>query len=283
VILVDDCRWEWRSRMWCHLVSDTSYHELHMFAKQLGIPRLAFQGDHYDLHETGRERAIALGATAVNSRDIVRALRNSGLRRGPRFATLADVSHLPAPKLETERLILRQWTLPDTAAFAAIDADPAVMAMLGGPRSYEKSLADVNAEAVRLALTGVGKWVVEERATGELIGRVGLGATDASLPFPKSLEIAWRLRAQSQGRGYATEAARACLHYAFSMLEAPEVIAITAAINTPSKTVMRRLGMTLDSSAAFDHPRFPPGDPLRPHVLYRSFPEVGIPHGGTLP
>lgn len=256
--------------MWCHLVSDTSYDELHMFTKQLGIPRLAFQGDHYDLHEVGRARAVALGATAVNSRDIVRALRNSGLRRGPRFATLADVLHLPAPTLETERLVLRQWTLPDVATFASIDADPAVMGMLGGPRTNEKSLADVNKVAVGLALTGVGKWVVEQRSTGELIGRVGLGATDESLPFPKSLEIAWRLRRDSQGYGYATEAARACLSYAFSVLEAPEVIAITATVNAPSQAVMRRLGMTHDPSASFGHPRVSIDDRLRPHVLYRS-------------
>jgi RimJ/RimL family protein N-acetyltransferase len=274
VILVDDCRWEWHDRLWCHLVSDTAYDELHMFAKQLGIPRLAFQGDHYDLHEAGRARAVTLGASAVNSRDIVRALRNSGLRRGPRFATLNDVSHLPAPRLETERLVLRQWTLPDVTAFAAIDVDPAVMAMLGGPRPAEKSMADVNTEAVRLALTGVGKWVVEQRSTGELIGRVGLGATNRTLPFPKSLEIAWRLRTKSQGHGYATEAARACLNYAFSILHAPEVIALTAAINAPSRAVMQRLGMTLDPSASFDHPGVPVGDPLRRHVLYRLSPDV---------
>jgi RimJ/RimL family protein N-acetyltransferase len=269
MLLVDDCRWEWRDRMWCHLVSDSSYDELHLFAKQLDVPRLAFQGDHYDLHELGRSRAISLGATEVNSRDIVRALRNSGLRRGPRFATLADVLHLPAPKLETERLVLRQWSQNDIPLFAAIDADPQVMKMLGGPRSPEKSTADIDVEASRLALTGVGKWVVEERSTGELIGRVGLGATDDGLPFPKSLEIAWRLRTKSQGRGYATEAARACLNYAFSILHAPEVIAVTAAINAPSQAVMQRLGMTHDPSGSFDHPRLPVGDPLQPHVLYR--------------
>jgi RimJ/RimL family protein N-acetyltransferase len=256
--------------MWCHLVSDTSFDELHMFAKQLGIPRLAFQGDHYDLHEAGRSRAIESGATPVNSREIVRALRNSGLRRGPRYATLADVLDLPAPRLETERLLLRQWTLADVSAFADIDADPGVMAMLGGTRTSEKSLADINLEAVRLALTAVGKWVVEERSTGELIGRVGLGATDGALPFPKSLEIAWRLRTKSQGRGYATEAGRACLNYAFSVLDAPEVIAFTAAINKPSRAVMQRLGMAHDTTADFEHPRLLTGDPLRPHVLYRA-------------
>jgi RimJ/RimL family protein N-acetyltransferase len=285
--------------MWCHLVSDTSYDELHRFTKDLGIPRLAFQGDHYDLHETGRARAIEHGATPVNSREIVRALRNAGLRRGPRFATLADVSHLPAPTIETERLVLRQWTISDVPSFAAIDADPNVMALLGGPRSPEKSMSDINREAVRLALTGVGKWVVEERATGELIGRVGLGPTDETMPFRKSLEIAWRLRAASQGFGYATEAARASLNYAFSVLNASEVIAVCARINVPSQAVMQRLGMLRDEAADFDHPAIAAHDPLRPHVLYRvwhpsvsggrpdtklaSLSPAGVPHRGTLP
>src|ERR1700738_3350135 len=47
-ILVDAAVWPWRGRRWAHLVSDDSYDELHGFARQLGIPRRAFQGDHYD-------------------------------------------------------------------------------------------------------------------------------------------------------------------------------------------------------------------------------------------
>ena len=82
-ILVDDARWHWRGRVWAHLVSDTSYAELHAFAAQLGIPRRAFQGDHYDVPEEYREAAIALGAAAVDSRHLVRRLRASGLRLSP--------------------------------------------------------------------------------------------------------------------------------------------------------------------------------------------------------
>jgi hypothetical protein len=84
VILVDPAAWPWRGRVWAHLVSDTSYDELHAFADRLGIPRQAFQGDHYDVPEAVREEALALGAVPVTSREIVTALNAAGLRRNRR-------------------------------------------------------------------------------------------------------------------------------------------------------------------------------------------------------
>jgi hypothetical protein len=80
-ILVDQAVWPWRGRRWAHLVSDESYDELHAFAAQLGIPRRAFQGDHYDVPTEYRARAIELGAEAVDARVLVRRLRAAGLRR----------------------------------------------------------------------------------------------------------------------------------------------------------------------------------------------------------
>ena len=83
-ILVDQAVWPWRGRRWAHLVSDADYDELHAFAEQLGIPRRAFQGDHYDVPADYRERAIELGAEAVDARVLVRRLREAGLRRPAR-------------------------------------------------------------------------------------------------------------------------------------------------------------------------------------------------------
>ena len=81
MILVDQAIWPWRGHRWAHLVSDESYDELHAFADQLAIPRRAFQGDHYDVPSWIRDEAIALGATEVDSRELVRRLRAAGLRR----------------------------------------------------------------------------------------------------------------------------------------------------------------------------------------------------------
>lgn len=82
-LLVDECRWWFRGRQWCHLVSDESLDELHDFAGLLGVPRRVFQGDHYDLHEELRIDAVVLGAEEVTSRELVVRLRAAGLRLSP--------------------------------------------------------------------------------------------------------------------------------------------------------------------------------------------------------
>jgi hypothetical protein len=80
-VLVDPAIWPFRDRLWCHLVSDSSYDELHAVAQALGIPRRGFQGDHYDLPADLRDAAIALGAQPVTGRELITRLRASGLRR----------------------------------------------------------------------------------------------------------------------------------------------------------------------------------------------------------
>ena len=82
-ILIDEARWWHRGEKWCHLVSDDSYDELHDFADEVGIPRRGFQGDHYDIPESYRAQMIAAGATEVESRELLRRLRDAGLRLTP--------------------------------------------------------------------------------------------------------------------------------------------------------------------------------------------------------
>ena len=80
-VLVDPANWPWRDRLWAHLVSDSSYAELHEFAERLEIPRRAFQGDHYDIPAELRPRAIELGALPVTGRELIQRLLASGLRK----------------------------------------------------------------------------------------------------------------------------------------------------------------------------------------------------------
>ncbi len=82
-VLVDEPRWWHRGRRWCHMVSDMSLDELHDFAQGAGIPRRAFQGDHYDIPEEHRSTMVAAGAVEVESRELVRRLRVAGLRLSP--------------------------------------------------------------------------------------------------------------------------------------------------------------------------------------------------------
>ena len=81
MILVDTPNWPWRGRLWGHLVSDTSLSELHEFAQRIGKRRIGFQGDHYDIDAEEHLLAINEGAKCVDSRELVRRLRESGLRR----------------------------------------------------------------------------------------------------------------------------------------------------------------------------------------------------------
>jgi hypothetical protein len=80
-LYIDPPAWPGHGRMWSHLVSDVSYDELHTFAEHLGVPRRAFERDHYDLPAHRYADAVAAGAVQVSSRDVVRLLRESGLRR----------------------------------------------------------------------------------------------------------------------------------------------------------------------------------------------------------
>ena len=271
-IFVDPGRWPHRNRLWCHLVSDTSFDELHRFARALGLPRVAFQGDHYDLDEPTRNEAVALGAREVSAREIVRALDISSLRRGPAFQRrgLAGVAHLDAPTLTTDRLILRQWTDADREPFARVNADPRVADWLSGPLSPRDSDALVDRHAVLLALRGFGLWSVQERETEAFVGAVGLNGVSSRFPFGPALELAWRIDPAFQRRGYATEAAHAAASYAVDVLEVRRVAAMTTLTNAASLAVMRHLGMRTDDTlpgGEFDHPGLPIDHPLRRHVL----------------
>ena len=81
-LLIDNPVWPWRGRRWSHLVSDVSYDELHAFVQgELGIPRRAFQGDHYDVPEELHDVAVAAGAEPVGCRELLSRLMTAGLRR----------------------------------------------------------------------------------------------------------------------------------------------------------------------------------------------------------
>lgn len=116
---------------------------------------------------------------------------------------------------------------------------------------------------------GVSLWAVELRSTGEFIGFTGLWRVGFDTHFTPAVEVGWRLARSAWGYGYAAEAARAALAYAFEQAELTEVVSFTARVNARSQAVMRRIGMVRDAADDFDHPRLSDGHPLRHHVLYR--------------
>jgi Protein of unknown function (DUF4031) len=83
VILVDRPLWWFKGRRWSHVVSDSSFAELHAFVEALGIPLRAFQGDHYDIPEEYFAEVVAAGATTTTSRELLGRLKAAGLRMTP--------------------------------------------------------------------------------------------------------------------------------------------------------------------------------------------------------
>jgi RimJ/RimL family protein N-acetyltransferase len=166
-------------------------------------------------------------------------------------------------ELRTARLRLRHWRDDDRAAFHSLNSDPAVMATIGPVMSRAESDAFMNRIEQRFTEQPFGLWCVD--LDGEPIGFTGL-----SIPwFRDGVEVGWRIRSEHWGHGYAPEAARECLRYAFGELELDEVISFTAESNTKSRRVMEKLGLERDEAGDFEHPAVPVGSPLRPHVLYR--------------
>ncbi|EDY53689.1 MULTISPECIES: DUF4031 domain-containing protein [Streptomyces] len=80
-VYIDPPAWPGHGRMWSHLISDVSYDELHLFADELGVPRRAFERDHYDIPAHRYADVVAAGAKEVSSREVVRLLTGAGLRR----------------------------------------------------------------------------------------------------------------------------------------------------------------------------------------------------------
>jgi len=164
---------------------------------------------------------------------------------------------------------MRRWTDTDREPFAALNADPEVMEHFPAPLTRAESDAMIDRIEARRTETGFGFWALEVTATGEFIGFAGLSVPRFEAHFTPAVEIGWRLARSAWGRGYATEAARRALRYAFDDLALDEVVSFTSARNLRSRAVMERIGMIRDESGDFDHPMVPEGHPLRRHVLYR--------------
>lgn len=176
---------------------------------------------------------------------------------------------MDGPQLQTPRVLLRRWREADREPFAAINADPEVMELFPAPLRHHESDELLDAIEAGFEREGFGLWALEVKEGGELAGFTGLAVPTFEAPFTPTVEVGWRLARWAWGRGYATEAGRAALAYAFGELGLAEVVSFTTLANTRSRAVMERLGMSRDPAGDFEHPRIAAGDPLRPHVLYR--------------
>ncbi|RRR97470.1 GNAT family N-acetyltransferase [Glycomyces terrestris] len=151
-------------------------------------------------------------------------------------------------ELETARLRLRPLAAADAAALAPINADPEVMRYIGTgePRTMEQTEALTAKSAAHWDEHGWGIFAVSERDTGDLVG-LGILATPTFLPeiLPVT-EVGWRIARPRWGRGYAPEAARAVVGFAFGELGLDRLVSCIHSDNAASVRVAEKLGMALE-------------------------------------
>jgi RimJ/RimL family protein N-acetyltransferase len=158
--------------------------------------------------------------------------------------------------LRTSRLDLRAHTLADFEPLAAMWADPEVVRYIGNRTSTrEDSWARLLRYRGHWELLGYGFWAIEERATGEYIGDIGIGEycrdIDAAFPVAIAGEAGWTLVRAAHGKGYATEALEAVLAWARGNLAQREVSAIVDPDNQASLRVARKCGFVETGRARY--------------------------------
>ncbi len=170
--------------------------------------------------------------------------------------------------IETKRLILREWQQEDLLPFFHMNNDPEVMKYFPSALIQQKS--DEYAEEIqrRISINDWGFWAVELKGDRSFIGFVGLNQPGIDLPFTPCVEVGWRLTRNAWGKGYASEAAKKSLEFAFGELGLHEVVSFTPVINSRSQAVMKRIGMK-NTGENFLHPSVQRESPLAEHVLYK--------------
>ncbi|WP_126173325.1 GNAT family N-acetyltransferase [Altericroceibacterium xinjiangense] len=174
-------------------------------------------------------------------------------------------------RLETERLVLRDWQDADREPFFRHTNTPAVMRWLDGLLDEDGRRAMWERVDAYRRDYGHTFWAVERKAdgghlSGELLGFCGLKRANQQGAPIGDFEIGWRFREDAWGHGYAREAAVASMNAAFERFNAPHVIALTVNGNTASWGLMKRLGMKRRPDLDFESEDF--GADEGPIIIY---------------
>ena len=146
--------------------------------------------------------------------------------------------------LETERLLLREFTRDDIAALEAVIGDPVAMRWYKAPFDHAGVTEWIERNIHRYRSEGHGLWAMVLKSSGEVIGDCGCVAQEVE--GRKAIEIAYHVRRDLWGNGYATEAAHACIEFAFNRLGAQRVISMIRPGNVNSRRVAEKNGLTCE-------------------------------------
>jgi RimJ/RimL family protein N-acetyltransferase len=163
-------------------------------------------------------------------------------RERPRAARAQlTTSGLQRLELETDRLRLRQFRERDLDAYARITSDAETMRYLarGAPFDRAQAWRSLGYLFAHWQIRGFGLWAAEEKASGALVGRIGLLRREGW----RDLELAWLVAREHWGRGLATEGARAALAHAFTAIDARRATSAIAPENSASLRVAEKLGL----------------------------------------
>lgn len=164
-----------------------------------------------------------------------------------------------APRIETERTIMRAHRLADFDAYAAMSADPQVTRFIGGkPRTREESWLRFLRHPGVWTWLGFGYWAIEDRQSGAFIGEAGFHdmRRDMTPPIEGLPEAGWSLVPAAQGRGLATEVVRAMLDWSDHALDFDRTVCIINVDNEASIRLARRCGYGAPSTGIYH------GEPL---------------------
>ncbi len=171
--------------------------------------------------------------------------------------------------LETNRLILRTFEERDIDPMSLINQDPMVCEFLPAISNRESTEKLIRFFIKHQDDHGFSPYAVELKSTCEMIGWCGLMIPSFDAHFMPAVETGWRLASQQWNKGYATEAAKTVLQYAFEQLKLNEVVSFTTVENIRSRRVMEKIGLHHNPEDDFDHPKLEKTHPLCRHVLYR--------------
>lgn len=144
----------------------------------------------------------------------------------------------------TARLTFRNMTSDDLDVMAQLLGDPDVMRYYPHPKSRDEARHWIDWTLRNYAEHGFGLWVLQSKDTGAFIGDCGL--TWQRVDGERLLEVGYHVLPVHQGKGYATEAARACLDQGFDVIGEDRVTAVINPANAPSRRVAEHLGMTVE-------------------------------------
>ena len=166
----------------------------------------------------------------------------------------------------SERLGFRNWNHIDLEELVELNSDEMVM------EHFPKTLTEnevgelIKSLKKHFALNGFTYYATEIKETGTFVGMIGLALQEYKTAYTPAIDIGWRLKRSTWGRGYATEGAKRCLEFAFNELALNTIISVCTIQNRKSENVMRKIGMK--KIGEFNHPNMIHHPDYEKHLCY---------------